>query len=72
MITRKHFALPYSGCDPALPPPLCFTTHPAASHRPTQGRMYRAGTVPVVPSKPSLMMDPSDPSTWQRQYVFTR
>lgn len=29
------------------------------------------GSVALVPVKPRLMMDPSDPTTWQRQYQFT-
>jgi hypothetical protein len=38
---------------------------------PTQGRMYRNGMVPIQARQPHLMMDPTDPSTWQRPYSFT-
>ena len=71
MITRSNFALNYSGYDASLPPPLGFVTHPGASHRPTMGRMHRGGFQPLVLQQPRKMMDPSDPSTWQREYRFT-
>ena len=71
MITRRHFALNYSGNDPSLPPPLCFTVPDANRALPTQGRMYRGGMMPVQARQPHLMMDPTDPSTWQRPYSFT-
>ena len=71
MITRDHFALNYSGNDPSLPPPLCFTAPAANRALPTQGRIYRSGMVTQAPVKPKLMMDPTDPSTWQRAYLFT-
>ena len=29
------------------------------------------GAVTMLMVRPSLMMDPSDPTTWQRQYQFT-
>lgn len=70
MITRKHGfrhqALTY---DPALPPPLCFTV-PAGYQRST-GTLWVSGVRGLVPSKPHLMMDPSDPTTWQRPYLWT-
>jgi hypothetical protein len=71
MITRDHFGLNYSGTDPSLPPPLCFTTPPANRALPTQGRMYRTGIVPIQARQPHLMMDPTDPSTWQRPVRFS-
>jgi len=71
VITRDNFALSYSGYDATQPPPLGFVTHPAASHKPTAGRMHRAGSMSLAPSQPHLMADPSDPSTWQRPYRFT-
>jgi hypothetical protein len=70
MISRS-FPHAYSGYDASLPPPLGFTTHDTASHQPTCGRMHRAGSLALVPSPPKVMMDPSDPSTWQRRYLFT-
>jgi hypothetical protein len=71
VITRQHFALNYSGTDPSLPPPLCFTAPAANRALPTKGRMYRAGIVPIQAKAPHLMMDPTDPSTWQRPVRFT-
>jgi hypothetical protein len=70
MITRRYgFRHQAETYDPALPPPLCFTV--PAGHRRGSGTLYVAGIAPLVPSKPHLMMDPSDPTTWQRPYVFT-
>lgn len=62
--------VPYAA---ALPPPLCFTVParlPATRSTPTGG-IQTGGMVPLTPSYPKLMMDPSDPSTWQRPYRFT-
>ena len=53
-----------------------------ASWLPGQGPAYYTGAVVPAgvphlgaqwfqPVKPKLMMDPSDPATWQRPYVFT-
>jgi len=33
--------------------------------------IVRFAAVGFTLGKPKLMMDPSDPSTWQRPYVFT-
>lgn len=70
MITRrtgfKHQATTY---DPALPPPLCFTV-PASKKRAT-GPLFVSRISGLHMAKPRLMMDPSDPTTWQRPYVFT-
>jgi len=71
MITRDHFALNYSGNDPSLPPPLCFTAPKRNRALPTQGRIHREGAIGIAPSKPHLMADLTDPSTWQRAYRFT-
>jgi hypothetical protein len=38
-----------------------------ADHAP----MVRGGAMAITPSRPNLEMDPSDPTTWQRQYRFT-
>ncbi len=35
------------------------------------GALQTGGALAVAPRKPRLMMDPSDPSTWQREYRFT-
>jgi len=69
-ITRSHFALNYSGQDPDLPPPLCWTV-PAANRAPAQAGLARAGVPSLAPPVPHLMADPSDPATWQRPYEFT-
>jgi hypothetical protein len=37
-----------------------------------QGGLIRTGVMPLMPSRPRVQMDPSDPSTWQRQYRFTQ
>lgn len=70
MITRKtgfkHQAMTY---DPSLPPPLCFTV--PAGHRRATGPLSVSAPLRFSPAKPHLMMDPSDPTTWQRPYVFT-
>ena len=34
--------------------------------------MVSGGALRLIPRKPRLMMDPSDPSTWQRHYVFPK
>jgi hypothetical protein len=70
MITRPHFARTYSGCDPVLPPPLCFTTA-YANRAPEQGGLIRYGAPRAMLGTPRLMMDPKDPATWQRPYLFT-
>jgi hypothetical protein len=69
-VTRQHFALNYSGNDASLPPPLCFTV-PAKNRAPRQGGLVRGGVNPIRPSAPNVMMEPSDPATWQRPYQFT-
>jgi hypothetical protein len=69
MITRPGFGWTYHPGD-------WIGRSGKASWDPEAGPSYATelplGTFPLVPSKPKLMMDPSDPSTWQRQYVFTR
>jgi len=58
-------AYPYAA---QLPPPLCFT-EPAALPR-TRGTLQVSPPPALTPAAPHLMMDPSDPSTWQRPYRF--
>lgn len=58
---------PYNG---SLPPPLCFTV-PAGSPQQSTKVLVTSGGLQVSFRKPRLMMDPSDRSTWQRQYRFT-
>jgi hypothetical protein len=53
-----------------LPPPLCFTT--PAGDRGAEGPLIRTGGLAVTLRTPKLMMDPSDETTWQRPYRFTR
>jgi hypothetical protein len=38
---------------------------------PPQRELHTGGAMTWAPAQPNLMMDPSDPSTWQRPYVFT-
>ena len=71
MITRPTFALNYAAGDPTQPPPLNIATPPRCQALPTRGRMFRAGTVELVPNGPRYMADLTDPSTWQRPYRFT-
>lgn len=35
-------------------------------------QLIQTGFMPLIPARPKVMMDPSDPSTWQRQYRFTQ
>jgi hypothetical protein len=69
MVTRPGFGWTYHAGD-------WVGRSGKASWDPEAGPSYRTalpvGTFELTPSKPNLMMDPSDPSTWQRQYVFTR
>lgn len=59
-----------SGFDPTLPPPLCFT-RPAGSLEMT-GNSFIVTKLPAIRLRtPKLMMDPSDPMTWQRDYRFS-
>ena len=69
MITRGMLAHNYSGCDPAKPPPLCFDV-PARNRAPAPNRVLGGGTHTLVFKPMRGMMDPSDPSTWQRPYWF--
>ena len=71
MITRAHFGLNYAAGDPTQPPPLNVSVPPPNQALPTRGRIFRAGTVDLVPNGPRLMADLTDPSTWQRPYRFT-
>jgi hypothetical protein len=34
-------------------------------------RMMRGGVMPLMSARPHVEMDPSDRSTWQRDYVFS-
>jgi hypothetical protein len=69
MITRPSFHADNQAYDPKLPPPLCFTV-PAANPR-AQGQLHRWAPAAFSPGVPKEMMDPSNPSTWQRAYRFT-
>lgn len=71
MITRRHFGWSYGGYDAAKPPPLGFTTPPAQRWR-GNGTLARGGGLAVSMLPPRLMMDPTNPATWQRPYRFTR
>lgn len=58
-------ARPTGGFDPVGAP--FYITGSAAEN----GPLARGGSQAVRPSKPNVEMDPSDPTTWQRQYRFT-
>lgn len=36
-----------------------------------RNEIVHGGVLAVTPAKPHIEMDPSNPQTWQRQYVFT-
>lgn len=57
-------ARPTGGYDPMGAP-----FYVTGSARPN-GMLLRGGSQAVQPSKPNVEMDPSDPSTWQREYRF--
>lgn len=42
----------------------------AGQDRPN-GRIIRGGVMALTPGKPNVEMDPSNPQTWQRQYLFS-
>jgi hypothetical protein len=71
MITRQH------GFPPTYPADEWIGRSGKAGWLPAEGPNYRTGQVPAggaqwfEPVKPKLMMDPSDPTTWQRAYRFT-
>lgn len=70
MITRTWAWSP----DPynkALPPPLCFTVPDGVRSMTSPGHLVTGGGLQVTLGRPRLMMDPSDRSTWQRDYRFT-
>jgi hypothetical protein len=56
--------------DPSLPPPLCWTV-PAGSRQQSGTRLLTSPGLNVTLRARKLMMDPSDPSTWQKVYRFT-
>jgi len=71
VITRPGFPPTY---ETTLPPGEYFGRSGKASWNPQMGPQYsvvRFAAVGFTLGKPKLMMDPSDPSTWQRPYVFT-
>lgn len=70
MITRDHFAMNYHGYDPAQPFPVGVLAAPR--NRAPANVLIRQPTPVLGPAQPHLMMDPLDPSTWQRPYRFTR
>jgi hypothetical protein len=68
-VITNTMAWPAESYDPSLPPPLCFTK-PAGAVVRTSGQLLRGPGFHVTLRKPKLMMDPSDPTTWQRTYQF--
>lgn len=74
MVTRKKLEHQASTYATNLPPPLCFTV-PAGSPTATgipAGARSPSGQPHLMSRKPRLMMDPSDPTTFQRPYRFTQ
>ena len=69
IVTRRNLALNYNAGNPQLPPPLCWGT-PLRNRPPAQVRVYGGGAPGLNLGAPKNMMDPSDPSTWQRAYWF--
>lgn len=37
-----------------------------------ENTLMRGGAQPMQMTQPNLAMDPSDPTTWQRQYTFSK
>ena len=71
MITRPGFPPTY---ETSVPHGQYMSRSGKASWNPDAGPVNQiARWVPVTFTlgPPKLMMDPSDPSTWQRSYVFT-
>ena len=58
-------ARPTGGYDPNGAP-----FYVSGSARPN-GPMARSGSQAIRPHRPNIAMDPSDPTTWQRDYRFT-
>lgn len=58
-------ARPTGGFDPVGAP--FYITGSVAEN----GPLARSGSQAVRPHKPNVAMDPSDPTTWQREYRFT-
>lgn len=44
---------------------------PAPKYSPPVGLWRPQQAMQLTPSRPNVMMDPSDPQTWQREYRFT-
>lgn len=57
-------ARPTGGYDPVGAP-----FYITGNARPN-GLLLRSGSQAVQPAKPNVEMDPSDPTTWQRDYQF--
>lgn len=75
MITRRYgFSRYETHYAAGLPPPLCFTVPDrSVNHQGAPAGALQAGGAQMLGmSRPGMMMDPSDPSTWQRPYRFTR
>ena len=69
MITRPDFGLNYQGYDRRKAPPDGFITERHNSAR--VNYLERGGHFTIASTQERVMMDPLDPSTWQRPYVFT-
>ena len=69
MIMRPNFGLNYQGYDKTKPPPVGFIVE--RRNATNRNHLIRGGVSTFGPATPRLMMDPLDPSTWQRPYQFT-
>jgi hypothetical protein len=69
MITRPSFGLNYQGYDRRKAPPDGFITE--SHNKSPRNHVIRGGFQALSPGRQMKMMDPLDPSTWQRPYEFT-
>jgi hypothetical protein len=69
MITRPNFGLNYQGYDPRKAPPDGYITAP--HNKSPSNHVIRGGFQSIMARSQRVMMDPLDPSTWQRPYEFT-
>jgi hypothetical protein len=62
----QTWAISRPGSSPEPGPMFCINENA----QPT-GQLLRGGIMPLSPARPHVEMDPSDKSTWQRQYEFS-
>jgi hypothetical protein len=66
IVARMPIARPNSSPSPDGAP-----FYLGSAYQPNKGVLIHGGSMPLTPSRPVLEMDPSDPTTWQRDYRFT-